>query len=653
MPYTKQQLLAAIRADHPEVSKLSDDALFGALQQDHPDLTQGVTDGGPSPTLLASRREISKQQFEENLPAGQGRPIQDTQSWAQQTFGQTPDVVNNRRAMVRETILGGLQNLGIDPSRPLGSAAEGIGNLFKIGLTGNAQGALNLVKGAAEAAVKGPIGLTQATNPVEFGTALGQTTTGTAPVLNTIGEGIRGAVESIPAETLRQTAADHTLRALAPRTREMKAMASNIAPELAARKIPGSLTGKAYDNAILDAAEADGNKVGAAEDQLRNSNITLRGFGSRVAAKIQGVIDSLKVQGEGGDVVEDPAALENLQRLQENALKIGDNPSINTVIKWRRALDQATMEKGGFKAASSIADKTKIMTQRQTANLVRQELSEASPDVLAPANHDFHISRSAADIVEDRQLGKVGSISPSTGDALLTLGGYATEGIPGAIGVPLAKAALRSRGLSAGIASKAQGLYEGAIERNFQNLKDVGRLLPPPNKFDLGSGPDTSGPQSTADFANHNVREFTPKRLPASGESLASTGLNTPTGPTNAGTQLWMRAGARGLPPSPTLDKLTAGVAYDKVPKEEFYKFDNIAKDAAAVKQQMGFDPIDAIDHMTGSPALRAQILTRPEGRTVVGGLINAMKRQSGRDVGFYTNKLQSLIDREIKRGPQ
>lgn len=42
MPYTRQQLLQAVRTDHPELSAVDDNKLFAAIATDHPDLAQGI-----------------------------------------------------------------------------------------------------------------------------------------------------------------------------------------------------------------------------------------------------------------------------------------------------------------------------------------------------------------------------------------------------------------------------------------------------------------------------------------------------------------------------------------------------------------------------------------------------------------------------------
>lgn len=49
MPYTRAQLLEAVRTDHPEFRNVDDNKLFAAIAQDHPDLARGISELNGSP----------------------------------------------------------------------------------------------------------------------------------------------------------------------------------------------------------------------------------------------------------------------------------------------------------------------------------------------------------------------------------------------------------------------------------------------------------------------------------------------------------------------------------------------------------------------------------------------------------------------------
>src|SRR6266571_1618505 len=44
MPYSRVELLSAIRQDHPEFSHVDDNKLFAAIAVDHPDLASGISE---------------------------------------------------------------------------------------------------------------------------------------------------------------------------------------------------------------------------------------------------------------------------------------------------------------------------------------------------------------------------------------------------------------------------------------------------------------------------------------------------------------------------------------------------------------------------------------------------------------------------------
>lgn len=63
MPYTRQELLAAVRQDHPQLANVPDNQLFAAIAVDHPDLARGISElqqpapqqGGSSENMLDPR----------------------------------------------------------------------------------------------------------------------------------------------------------------------------------------------------------------------------------------------------------------------------------------------------------------------------------------------------------------------------------------------------------------------------------------------------------------------------------------------------------------------------------------------------------------------------------------------------------------------
>src|SRR5439155_5733041 len=49
MPYTRKELLDAVRQDHPEFKDIDDNRLFAAIAVDHPDIAKGISEIQPRP----------------------------------------------------------------------------------------------------------------------------------------------------------------------------------------------------------------------------------------------------------------------------------------------------------------------------------------------------------------------------------------------------------------------------------------------------------------------------------------------------------------------------------------------------------------------------------------------------------------------------
>lgn len=114
MPYTRAQLLAAVKTDHPELSHIDDNKLFAAIAVDHPELAKGISE----------------------LQAVQPR---DDRSAGQVAFDQAGNVVKGAAGMVT-----GLP----------GMAAEGAG-VAKSALSGNVIDTLKRIRGIGTSMAEG------------------------------------------------------------------------------------------------------------------------------------------------------------------------------------------------------------------------------------------------------------------------------------------------------------------------------------------------------------------------------------------------------------------------------------------------------------------------------------------------------------------
>ncbi len=70
MPYSRVELLQAVRTDHPEFKDVPDNKLFAAIAVDHPDLARGISELQAPPE--AKKPSLSPEaDFYNNLKPGE------------------------------------------------------------------------------------------------------------------------------------------------------------------------------------------------------------------------------------------------------------------------------------------------------------------------------------------------------------------------------------------------------------------------------------------------------------------------------------------------------------------------------------------------------------------------------------------------------
>src|SRR5207244_6537 len=193
------------------------------------------------------------------------------------------------------------------------------------------------------------------------------------------------------------------VRALSPKSSDMRATASVIAPKLAERHGLAKLTGPRYDKAVIRMSDADAKAVTEAEEAIP-TDAELTGAGPRMLSKIDQTITRLK-----GLTANNPAVIQ-LLRLRKDIAALGEHPNARAAIDLRRKMDKFVEDHGGFKQASISADRTNLIAHRAGGNVLRGELNGADPR-LASANANYHVSRAGADIIEDRYGRTVGATS--------------------------------------------------------------------------------------------------------------------------------------------------------------------------------------------------------------------------------------------------
>jgi|ERR1051326_5139613 hypothetical protein len=161
----------------------------------------------PPDTKYASAAEASRQAFERNLPLTQRTKQSGSYTPAEVTQPDPYHLSQAQSGMLRDYFLQGLEQLGVDPGRPLGSAAETIGKAAEAGLM-SLPGVVRhpivtgekFVKTALGAAAAGPVQMREAQTPEDLARGTAQTTMFTyAPLRSAVKPFVVGTPEELMA----------------------------------------------------------------------------------------------------------------------------------------------------------------------------------------------------------------------------------------------------------------------------------------------------------------------------------------------------------------------------------------------------------------------------------------------------------------------
>lgn len=334
------------------------------------------------------------------------------------------------------------QASGIDPMHPitsLPSAAKGVATGIYNLATSPVQTLRNMVSGLGEAVTSGGQAIRsgnvpEAAQAVGRGFVIGEAAKG----LGQAGASLaRAGVSAIPksgplAAAIEKSAAVDIAKAIQPTSLESKATVQVIAPELAKRGLSG-VTGKGIDKGIM---------AKLADSELALNNVTDR-LKAEPRPEFQISRDSMVDQLDGAlNRLEkypqvNRVAIQAMKRVRSEFLRLPRYADFEQVLDLRRTLDNAIDDAGGFKNASSAADRTIMKVQRGAANVAAQALNNIDPEFKL-ANQDYSLYRNAADVVERRHLGQVGAADVLPGrntlldDILAGWVGNAIGGSPGA-----------------------------------------------------------------------------------------------------------------------------------------------------------------------------------------------------------------------------
>lgn len=283
------------------------------------------------------------------------------------------------------------------------------------------------------------------------------------------------------ADLLSSSAAKNYQDVLNPTKQTTKYQTQQIMPQLLEEK-PVALTRKGLQAKAEGQADVAGQQI---EDEVSN----LQG-----GMKTQPVIDGLenlrqKYQVNGVSLrPEVNSAIDTLQDQLRAMSQPADVPGgaagpgeasidYQDVVKARRILDEAVAEVGGYQG-KPLSDTSLANVRKATANSMRSELGQASPD-LAAVNAKFHFWNTLADVLDatnQRKVGQVGALS-KVETVVAGAGGLAKGGLSSAAGyagaVNLLGKAFRSTGWRTLSAATKSSIADALTSGDFDKAIDL------------------------------------------------------------------------------------------------------------------------------------------------------------------------------------
>jgi len=178
-----------------------------------------------------------------------------------------------------------------------------------------------------------------------------------------------------------------------------------------------------------------GKAAGQAEQAGQQIEQTVSGLQGKI--NTQPVIDglqNLKKSYQVNGVSLRPEVDNAIDAVSEQMQQMGPDISLQDAVKARRILDNAVAEAKGYQGAQ-LSDASMAAIRKETANSIRSELGQASPD-LAALNSKFHFWNTLSDVLDQTIQRKTGQVNalPKVETAIAGAGGLAKAGLSGATG---------------------------------------------------------------------------------------------------------------------------------------------------------------------------------------------------------------------------
>lgn len=227
------------------------------------------------------------------------------------------------------------------------------------------------------------------------------------------------AVSKIPG-ALRESAVGTYQKVLAPTTKEMKAIATKVTPELIQRRVIGSL--KSIGSTAASRAEIAGEAVGEAIERVP----------SKLKIQTKPILEALEkmkseyqtVTSRGKTIVNEPNAVRAIDQVKDIVTRYGKSASFQDLLQLRRQWDKVIQKSRGF-LQDDLANFA-TAAKRTATNSIRQEFAKAAPDV-AKVNREFSFWSDVEKLADATLQRKAGQQTQS----LVGRGAKAAAGIGG------------------------------------------------------------------------------------------------------------------------------------------------------------------------------------------------------------------------------
>ena len=203
------------------------------------------------------------------------------------------------------------------------------------------------------------------------------------------------------ADTLRSSAQKSYEDILNPTRQSTKYQTAKIMPQLLEER-PIALTRKGLAEKAAGRAEEAGQQIEQTVSGLQGTMNT-----QPVIDGLQNLKKSFQVNG----VSLRPEVDSAIDAVSQQMQALGPDISLQDAVKARRILDNAVAEAKGYQGAQ-LSDASMAAIRKETANSIRSELGQASPD-LAKFNAKFHFWSTLNDVLEQtiqRKTGQVGAL---------------------------------------------------------------------------------------------------------------------------------------------------------------------------------------------------------------------------------------------------